>query len=178
MAELNQESANGNGQSKKIRSKKLGSKVDLTAMVDLAFLLITFFMLTTSLSRETSMDLVMPESKGAPSPVDENRTMTILIGGNDKAQCFMGKLSENDPKEIAVKSNNLRKELANRKRQVLAYSSAKGKPEQGLIVLIKPGKQSNYGNLVDVLDEMAISNISTFAITDLDQKENDLLQLP
>ena len=98
MAELNQEAASA-AKPQKIRSRKLNSKVDLTAMVDLAFLLITFFMLTTSLSKPASMDLAMPDAKGKPNPVDENRTMTILIGDDNKTQCFMGKLDENAPKE-------------------------------------------------------------------------------
>lgn len=178
MAELSQESSSENGQSKKIRSRKLSSKVDLTAMVDLAFLLITFFMLTTTLNKANAMDLILPESTGKPSPVDENRTLTILIGADNKTQCFMGKLAENDPKKINLNSSELRKELAVRKKQVIAYSTSKGKPEQGLIVLIKPGKQSSYGNLVDVLDEMAINNVATFAIADLDKTENELLKMP
>lgn len=183
MAELNQNSGKSSGRTRgkskrsaaKVRSRKLASKVDLTAMVDLAFLLITFFMLTTSLSKPKSMDLAMPDQKGKPSNVDENRTMTILIGDNDKAQCYMGKLAETTPREITLGSRELRNELATRKKEVLAYSTVKGKPEQGIIVLIKPGKKSNYGNLVDVLDEMAIADVATYAITDLDEKEAKLL---
>jgi biopolymer transport protein ExbD len=178
MAELNQDAPNGASKPRKIRSNKLNSRVDLTAMVDLAFLLITFFMLTTTLSKPKSMNLAMPEPKGKPMPVDENRTMTILIGDHDKAQCYMGKLAENTPKEIILGTTELRRELALRKKEVLNYSAAKGKPEQGLIVLIKPGKQSDYGNLVDVLDEMAIVNVPTYAIVDIDPKETELLKQP
>lgn len=176
MAELNQGAPSGASKPRKIRSTKLNSKVDLTAMVDLAFLLITFFMLTTSLSKPKSMDLAMPDSKGHSMPVDENRTMTILIGDHNKAKCYMGKLSENSPKEITLGTSVLRRELAVRKKEVLAYSTAKGQPSQGLIVLIKPGKQSNYGNLVDVLDEMAIVDVPTYAITDIEPNETELLQ--
>jgi biopolymer transport protein ExbD len=178
MAELNQNAPAGAARPKKIRSRKLGAKVDLTAMVDLAFLLITFFMLTTSLSKPKSMDLTMPDSKGQPMPVDENRTMTILIGNDNKAFCYMGKLPADPPKEIALGTSALRRELATRKKEVLVYSSSKGKPEQGLIVVIKPGKKSNYGNLVDVLDEMAIAGVPTYAITDIDPKESELLVKP
>jgi biopolymer transport protein ExbD len=175
MAELNQD-ASGTSKPKKIRSRKLNSRVDLTAMVDLAFLLITFFMLTTSLSKPKSMDLAMPDREGHSMPVDENRTMTILIGEDNKTKCYMGMLTDHTPKEITLGTRNLRRELAVRKKEAQAYSAAKGKPEQGLIVVIKPGKQSNYGNLVDVLDEMAIGEIPTYAIADIEPKENDLLQ--
>ena len=95
MAELN----TGDGGGKKggkVRSKKANSRVDLTAMVDLAFLLITFFMLTTTLNKPQSMDLGMPEKdpKNPPPPVlvDERRTMTIMLGENDKIKNYMGLL--------------------------------------------------------------------------------------
>ena len=179
MAELNNEAAGGASKPKKIRSRKLSSKVDLTAMVDLAFLLITFFMLTTSLSKPMSMNLSMPDDKGEPSKVDGNRTMTILVGDDNKTKCYMGKLSESASKAITLGSNReLRRELAVRKKEVLAYSTAKGKPEQGLIVLIKPDKTSNYGNLVDILDEMAISDVPTYAITAIEKNESDFLKKP
>ncbi len=174
MAELNND-ANGAATSKKIRSKKTNSRVDLTAMVDLAFLLITFFMLTTSLTKPKSMDLSLPDSEGPSMPVDENRTMTILVGDHNKTKCYMGKQT-NDSKEIALGTSALRKELTVRKKEVLAYSTAKGTPEKGLIVLIKPDKQSNYGNLVDVLDEMAISEVPSYAIVDIEKSESDLLK--
>jgi len=173
MAELNN-NASGAETPKKVRSQKLNSKIDLTAMVDLAFLLITFFMLTTTLSEPKSMDLSMPD-EGPSMPVDENRTMTILVGNDNKAKCFMGKQADAS-KEIAVGTRELRGELAVRKKQVLAYSTAKGKPEQGLIVLIKPGEQSNYGNLVDILDEMAISEVPSYAIVEMEKSESELFK--
>jgi len=174
MAELNNDASGGN--SKKIRSRKMSSKVDLTAMVDLAFLLITFFMLTTTLSKPHAMDLSMPEQKGKPTPVDENRTMTILVGDHDKAKCFMG-TNTGESKQIVLGTRELRRELAVRKKEVLAHFTAKGSPEKGLIVLIKPDKSSNYGNLIDILDEMAISDIGTYAIADILKAETALLKM-
>ncbi len=176
MAELNNGATNG-AQSKRVRNRKLNSRVDLTAMVDLAFLLITFFMLTTSLSKPNSLDLSMPDKVGKPTNVDENRTMTILIDKQNKTRCYMGKLSQNKPTEITLGNAGLRRELEVRKKEALAYSAAKGDPGKGLIVLIKPGKESNYGNLVDVLDEMAITDVPTYAIADLDKNETDFLKV-
>jgi biopolymer transport protein ExbD len=171
MADLNQD-ANG-AKTKKIRSRKLNSRVDLTAMVDLAFLLITFFMLTTSLSKPRSMNLVMPSNEGVASPVDENRAMTILIGSDNKAICYMGTFGNKPTKTLTLGTRELRNELMKGQKQALAYS---GNPEKGLIVIIKPGKKSNYGNLVDVLDEMAIVNIGSYAITDLTEREMKLAE--
>ncbi len=169
MAELNTGDGGG-GKGGKVRSKKQNSKVDLTAMVDLAFLLITFFMLTTSLSKPQSMDLSLPDKdpddKTPPVKVDENRTMTVMMGENNKMVYYMGLLNapKIGPKDIAYGKNGIRRELLTQKKAVLAYSTALGKPKNGIIVIIKPTKKSTYRNLVDMLDEMAIAGVETYAI--------------
>ena len=168
MAELN--TGDGGGKGGKVRSKKQNSKVDLTAMVDLAFLLITFFMLTTSLSKPQSMDLALPDKKPIDTPdkpdlVDENRTMTLLLGANNKLVRYMGledtPLSNWTPKDVVYGKEGIRANILKAKAEVLQYT---GNKEKGLIVIIKPGKKSTYRNLVDVLDEMAISGVPTYAI--------------
>lgn len=182
MAELNTGDSGG-GKGGKVRSKKMNSKVDLTAMVDLAFLLITFFMLTTSLSKPQSMSLGLPDKdpkdKTEDMKVDENRTMTVLLGENDKMFFYMGLIGNPiaGPKEITYGKDGIRKELLKRKKEVLAYSTAKGRPDQGMIVIIKPSKKSNYKNVVDILDEMAISSIPTYTIVnDFLPEEQKLLE--
>ena len=182
MAELN--TGDGGGKDKKVRSKKQNSKVDLTAMVDLAFLLITFFMLTTSLNKPQSMKLGLPDKEDKPEEkkevkVDENRTMTILLGANNKVKWYMGLLATPiaGPSNITYGKNGLRKELLVRKKEVIDYSTALGKPQNGIIVIIKPSKKSNYRNLVDILDEMAISGVETYAIVnDFAPEETKLLE--
>jgi len=184
MAELNTGDGGG-GKDKKVRSKKQNSKVDLTAMVDLAFLLITFFMLTTTLSKPQSMNLGLPDKQDDPSEkpikVDENRTMTILLGDNDKLVRFVGLLATpvagGTPKDFTYGKEGIRAELISRKASVLAYSTAKGKPKNGMIVIIKPSKKSNYRNLVDILDEMAIVDVPTYAIVnEFTPEETKLLE--
>lgn len=183
MAELN----TGDGGGKKggkVRSKKGNSKVDLTAMVDLAFLLITFFMLTTTLSKPQSMDLALPDKEDdkkldKPIKVDENRTMTVLLGDDNKLVYYMGLLATPiaGPKDIAYGKDGIRKELLKRKKSVLEYSAGIGKPKNGLIVIIKPSKKSNYRNLVDILDEMAIVGVETNAIVpEFSPEETKLLE--
>jgi biopolymer transport protein ExbD len=181
MAELNTGDGGGKKGSGKVRSKKSGSKVDLTAMVDLAFLLITFFMLTTTLSKPQSMPLGLPDKeddkdKDKPIKVDENRTMTVLLGANDKMTYYMGLLATPiaGPKDISYGKEGIRKELLKRKKSVLEYT---GNKDKGMIVIIKPGKKSNYRNLVDILDEMAIVDVPTYAIVnDFTPEEQKLLE--
>jgi biopolymer transport protein ExbD len=180
MAELN----TGDGDGKKggkVRSKKSNSKVDLTAMVDLAFLLITFFMLTTTLSKPQSMPLGLPDkdeddTKNKDIKVDENRTMTVMLGDNDKMVYYMGLLSSPKvpPTDISYGKEGIRKELLKRKKSVVEYT---GNKDKGLIVIIKPSKKSNYRNLVDILDEMAIVGVPTNAIVnDFSPEELKLLE--
>lgn len=170
MAELNTGDGGGKKGDGKVRSKKSNSKVDLTAMVDLAFLLITFFMLTTTLSKPQSMSLGLPDKEDKPDPknqvkVDENRTMTVLLGDNDKLVRYVGLLatpvSGGTPKDFTYGKDGIRKELLSRKKLVLEYT---GNKDKGMIVIIKPSKKSTYRNLVDILDEMAIADVPTYAI--------------
>jgi biopolymer transport protein ExbD len=180
MAELNTGDGGG-GKGGKVRSKKQNSKVDLTAMVDLAFLLITFFMLTTTLSKPQSMSLGLPDKDDDPTKnkdikVDENRTMTVMLGDNDKLFFYMGLWATPiaGPKEIAYGKDGIRKELLARKKSVLEYT---GDKEKGMIVIIKPSKKSNYKNVIDILDEMAISGIPTYTIVnDFTPEEQKLLE--
>ncbi len=181
MAELNTDGGGSKKGSGKVRSKKSNSKVDLTAMVDLAFLLITFFMLTTSLSKPQSMDLGLPDkeddpNKEKPVKVDENRTMTVLLGDNNQMMYYMGLITNPavKPTNIAFGKAGIREVLLKQKKLVAEYTKD---TKKGLIVIIKPTKKSNYRNLVDILDEMAIADVPTYAIVnDFLPEENGLFK--
>ncbi|WP_293874235.1 biopolymer transporter ExbD [Flavobacterium sp.] len=185
MAELNTGDSGGKGG--KVRSKKSNAKVDLTAMVDLAFLLITFFMLTTSLSKPQSMDLGLPDKEDKKTPpkdikVDQKRTMTIIMGKDNKIKWFHGLLETPEPggapTDAVYGKNGLRKEILKRVVSVNEYAKTKPtyKNGDGLIVIIKPSKKSTYRNLVDILDEMAICKVPTYAIVnDISPAEQKLI---
>ncbi|TGD57421.1 ExbD/TolR family protein [Flavobacterium humi] len=182
MAELNTGDGGGKKGDGKVRSKKGNSKVDLTAMVDLAFLLITFFMLTTSLSKPQSMDLGMPDKDPDPTKnttidVADNRSMTILLGDNDQVKWYMGQFATplEGPEQVVYGKEGIRKELLSKMTSVPQVT---GDPKKGLIVIIKPSKKSTYKNLVDILDEMAICKVPTYAIVDITKEEVDLLEKP
>ena len=169
---------------RKVRSKKLGTRVDLTAMVSVSFLLIIFFMVTKELSKPKAMFLGLPDKDpiwdgsiycGAGT---ENRTLTVLLDKNDKMIVYSGFLAFplESPKEVKYGRDGIRKELFNKNKAVLEYSAKYGRPGRGIIVIIKPSKKCNYKNLVDILDEMAIADISTYAIlNDFTPEEAKLL---
>src|SRR4051794_21866248 len=91
MAELDT-SGGGGKKGGKVRSKKASTRIDLTAMVDLAFLLITFFIMATTLAKPKAMDTFWPDKskKDVQLPVPETRTMTVLLGSNDKLEWYVG----------------------------------------------------------------------------------------
>ncbi|TDW51353.1 biopolymer transport protein ExbD/TolR [Flavobacterium sp. 270] len=169
---------------KKIRSKKLSTKVDMTAMVSVSFLLIIFFMVATELRKPKIMDLSLPdkyyEYKGKIiCHMDTgNRVITVLLDDNNKIITYSGiyGLSDQLPKKMDYGRTGIRKELINQQKAILEHSTALGKPKNGAIVIIKPSKKSNFRNLVDILDEMAIAKIDTYAIvSDFSPEESKLL---
>lgn len=178
MAELNTGDSGGK-KGGKIRSKKQGGRVDLTAMVDLAFLLITFFMLTTSLSKPKAMDIAMPDKnkKDQQDQLDvaDNRTMTILLGSDNKLEWYMGLLEKplDGPTVTGYGKNGIRPVLLEKLKSVPQVT---GDPKKGLIVILRPSDKSNYRNLVDILDEMKIVNAQQYMIGDIGSAEIELLK--
>lgn len=150
----------------KPRCKKLKPRIDLAAMISVSFLLIIFFMVTKEMSRPQSMDFGVRRGGCGPDYggcMDHRRQMTLLLGDNDKIIGYRGILESPDekPKVFAYGKNGIRKELLRISKQVPMITGFK---DYGAIVIIKPSKKSNYGNLVDILDEMSITNIRTYAI--------------
>ena len=156
---------------KKVRSKKLQTRVDLTAMVSVSFLLIVFFMVVGELSKPKMMDFGYEggcgHEPGCNKP-DENRILTLLLDDNDKMITYMGLLysAVQNPKQVEYGKNGIRKELISINKKVHEYSAGMGRPEIGVTVIIKPSKKSNYGNLVNILDEMNTTGINSYAIVD------------
>ena len=169
---------------KKVRSKKLSTRVDLTSMVSVSFLLIIFFMVTIELAKPKAMEYgTWPdcddcyETYGCNMP-DENRSMTILLDDDNKMITYCGLLSYpiDPPKQVKYGKNGIRQELLERSKKVYEYSASRGKPGRGVTVIIKPSKNSNYGNLVEILDEMKITNIKSYLIVnDFTPEEAKLL---
>nr|WP_297307344.1 biopolymer transporter ExbD [uncultured Flavobacterium sp.] len=179
MAELNTDSSGKGG--KKVRSKKENAAVDLTAMVDLAFLLITFFMLTTSLSKPQSMELTMPDKKDVDvtdkQEAKESKTMTILIGKDNSLKYYMGMFDSPyqgiGPTDTTYGKNGIRQVIL----QKMANLKAQGFVDKdGLLVLIKSTDDAIYTNMIDILDEMAITGVKLYAINDMTEAEKQIMQ--
>lgn len=166
MAELNQDSGGGK-KGGKVRSKKNGGKVDLTAMVDLAFLLITFFMLTTSLNKPQAMDVAMPDKnvetdRNTDVNVDEHRSVTLVLGSDDKIVWYNGSITSPiyPPAVIDYSKDGIRAVLARMKAEVPKKAGGKD-----VIVVIRPSEQSVTRNIIDALDEMKIADIKRYMIS-------------
>jgi biopolymer transport protein ExbD len=153
----------------KFKTKKLKTRIDLAAMVSVSFLLIIFFMVNTELARSQAMDLGLPDYNseddyyGGCYLMDHRRQMTLLLDDNDKIIGYRGILEVPDekPKVFTYGKNGIRTKLMSFSKQIPEMTGSKDK---GAIVIIKPSKKSSYGNLVDILDEMAITGISTYVI--------------
>jgi biopolymer transport protein ExbD len=171
MAELDT-SGGGGKKGGKVRSKKQSTRVDLTAMVDLAFLLVTFFMLTTTLNKPKAMDLAMPDKddQNTQEPIAASRTMTVLLGSNNKLEWFIGEPGKSAPEVIGYGKDDLRKVLTEQKQKVQQTTG------KSLFVIVKPSEKSVYKNVVDMLDELHITDNMAFAIVDITPPEVDLLK--
>lgn len=157
---------------KKIRSKKLNIGVDLTAMVSVSFLLIIFFMVNRELAKPKLMPLSLPlpfdsavyENIGCYNP-DGNRIITLLLDKNNKIISYHGLINFpiSSPKKLNF-GKEIRDEINLKNKQINEYMASKGRPDTGAIFIIKPTNKSNFKNLVDILDEMAIANIKSYSI--------------
>jgi biopolymer transport protein ExbD len=171
MAELNSSPAKAGGRSGRNR---IAARVDLTAMVDLAFLLITFFMLTTTLQKQEAMAVAMPDKTDGriEANVPASRTMTLCLGKNSQVLWYMGTADAplSKPEIVNYSKTGLREVIINKRNQIKAQTG------KDVIVLVKPSEHSIYDNLVSTLDELNISKIDRYAIVDISPKDVDLLE--
>ena len=129
-------------------------------MVDLAFLLLTFFILTSTFNNQHVIDLPMPDRDGPQSPVSHKNVMNLALTENNKLYWWEG--LEGKVQATNYSSKGLRKLLIERTRN-----------NSKLIVLIKPSDKSKYENLVDVLDEIRITGAERYAIVDFTEEDRN-----
>lgn len=189
MAEIAQDSGGGHKKGGKVRSKKMSTRIDFTPMVDLGFLLITFFMLTTTLAKPQIMALVMPEKDvdiKERDPVKESKVLTIILGKDDKVYYYEG-ITEPKLDSTDFSAEGIRRVILDKQVKVKEqfgeeeFEDFKTKePRKGsmLNVLIKPTKDAKYKNLVDVLDEMSITKVRYYVILDVSKLEEEFIKDP
>lgn len=150
------------------KAKKLSTVVDMTPMVDLGFLLITFFIFTSTMAQPTAMNLFMPKDVDKPeeqNKVKESGAFTIMLGKQDVVYYYEGL----DPTKLQTATFKTIRDEIIRKRQ-------NTNPED-LVVIIKPTEHATYKNTVDMLDEMTINQIKRYAMVDISKVENDLITI-
>jgi biopolymer transport protein ExbD len=171
MAEMDTSGGGGHKKGPGVKkAKKLSTRVDLTPMVDLGFLLITFFIFTTTMSQPTGMKLNLPKDTDKPeeqNKVKESGVLTLLLAKNDKVYYYEGTLA---PDASNFKSSNfkeIRNEILSKKRST---------DPKDFVVVIKPDADCTYKNVVDMLDEMLINDVKRYATVEISPVEYQLVQ--
>jgi biopolymer transport protein ExbD len=184
MAEMNVSGGGGHKKGpKKVRGKKVPTRVDLTAMVDLGFLLITFFMLATTFNKPKTMEVNKPakedeKDKKQEPPIKMSKTASLMLGANDKLYAYVSPDEIDADTELSIDSidyspNGLRKFIQRRQQEV---QNQWGDKDQ-LFVMIKPLPGSNLKNIVDVLDEMTINDVKRYAILEPNDPIDSLIAI-
>lgn len=172
MAEMDTSGGGGHKKGPGVKkAKKASTRVDLTPMVDLGFLLITFFIFTTTMSQPTAMKLNLPKDTDKPeeqNKLKESGAFTMLLGKNNNVYYYEGQL---DPSASNLKSTTMKKirdEIIRKKRST---------PEDDLMVVLKASNESTYKDVVDALDEMTINDIKRYALVDISDVEGQLVSI-
>jgi biopolymer transport protein ExbD len=177
MAEMEVKDSGG-GRHKGTRGKKLSTRIDLTPMCDLGFLLITFFMLTTTLQKAKTMNLYLPkkvQDEQQQMKIQDAQALTVLLGKNNQVFYYEGlkpTLTQADLKSTTfANKGGIRDELIDKYARVIQDTGGR----DSLVVIIKPSDQSTYQNMVAILDEMNIDGIKKYALTEISPVESDLV---
>jgi biopolymer transport protein ExbD len=177
MGEINTASADGKHLRSISRSKKRSIKIDLTPMVDLGFLLITFFIFSTVLSRPCVVRLNMPVD-GDSSSISHSAVLTILAGKNNGLFYYQGNMTESlQNGSYGTTGYSLKEGIGEiiRQKQVAMDKYYRGGRKE-LMLLIKPSAEASYQNLVALLDEILINGVTRYAIVDISDPEKNLLE--
>lgn len=139
-----------------------GLHIDMTPMVDLAFLLLTFFIMTSVLTKPFVVKLEMPQEEGDPPPVKAERVLNIILAENDQIYWYVADKSRLE--RTSFSAGGVRKLLLQKNAQI-----------QKMYVLIKPSVGSKYRNVIDILDEMTITQIQRYALVKIDDLDKQLI---
>jgi len=182
------------------KAKKLSTRVDMTPMVDLGFLLITFFIYTTTMSTPNTTKLNMPKKEDDQTKqmeVVKSGLLTVLLGDKNQVYYYEGELKPDGSNFMtssfpAPGNPGIRKVIQDKRAQVIAahthneacekiWAAHDGDQtsclDRDLVVVIKPNATAKYGRTVDMLDEMNINGVTRYAIIDIAPAEETVVQL-
>ncbi len=172
MAAIETISKTKNQHGKKLNKKS--TRVDLTPMVDLGFLLLTFFVFTTVLSTPTAMHVITPNDKNdtIKNVVCETCVLTVMLDKENKIFYYEG-MPENNPavKVTDFTTEGIRKILL---QKLAAVKLAKGTADD-MVLIIKPGDGSAFKNFVDIADEVTINNIRHYFVDEVNDTDKKLM---
>ncbi len=199
MAEIIDGGGGGGGKHQKKKAKKGNVHLDMTPMVDLAFLLLTFFILATSLSKPKTMEIIYPkevEDTDETTKVDDALATTVLVGEEDEHVFYYTGVFKPDSTVLIhtdYSKEGIRKVLLDRNKRIndqvtalkeqltnkiindttyqVAYSKIVG-DSLAPFVIVKTIPTSKFRNVVNVMDELNITNIKKRAIIDMGDSEN------
>jgi biopolymer transport protein ExbD len=134
----------GKGKKKRKKGRRLGTRIDMTPLVDVAFLLLTFFMFTTSMSRPQTMEINLPPDKDVKVEVAESNLLTLRV--NDKAEIFWS-IGIEAPKRVD-------------RKDIRAFLKDKAVQNPKLIVLLKVDRAGKYNTVVDIIDELNMAGVT------------------
>ena len=161
-------------------TKKHQVRIDMTPMVDLGFLLITFFVFTTSLSTPKAAELFMPADDNIhQQPLPKSLALTVLLDENNKIYYYNGDFNgaarANEIFETTYSTyDGIGKAIRQKQKELESYTRFDGK--KGLMLIIKPTSSSVYKNVIDALDEVMINDVKKYALVDPQKEELDYIQ--
>ena len=197
MADVQTGGDSGGGRHQKKRAKKGSTHIDMTPMVDLAFLLLTFFILTTTMYKPSTLQLTFPVPNPDPTvrPPKVENAITLLLTKKDAIFYYRGGLEpttvleRTDFKQLTTvltvnnktaieKIQGYQKDLMAKKITEAAFDSLKNvvqREKTSLFAIIKPDKDARFRNMIDMVDEMDIHGIGKYAVQDSLKPEEQML---
>lgn len=194
----------GKGKHQKKRAKKHSARIDMTPMVDLGFLLLTFFVLTSQFSKPKTMEInmpVKPKDTTNTTKIDDETALTLLLTEKtDKIFYYYGKfkpetsilketgyskegirkvfLKRNE--EVIKKINDLKEKLSKGQIADTTYKrlaiGAKG-DKKAVFVIVKADEKAKYKNVIDVIDELNVADVGKYALVDMSPAEKELIKI-
>lgn len=180
------------------KAKKLSTRVDMTPMVDLGFLLITFFIFTATMSEPKALNLNMPkdaENEDQEMKTKKSGALTIMLGKDNHVYYYEGELDEAGAGFKSTNFTEIRDVIIKKKKEVISryvkdqkciddavkdgmslVTAEKNCQQKDFFVVIKPNPEATYKNTVDILDEMAINEVARYAMVKITPTEEALIK--